>query len=508
MRQRALWVLAGLVLAAPAAVRADVKPHGICSEGMVLQQKAGAKIWGTAAKDESVTVAFRDQKVTTKADGQGNWEVILKTGEAGGPFEMTIAGKNEIHYKNILVGEVWVCSGQSNMEWSVGGCDQSDKDYAYQAPHNANLRIFHVKKTPSVWPLSDTSGTWTEADPKVLANWTAAGYFFGRDLQEKLKVPVGLIQSAWGGTRAEAWTSPQALMAEPGYSTEIGGWLTRLATTPDARALNANSPAALYNGMIYPILNYRIQGAIWYQGESNAGRAYAYRTLFPMMIDDWRKQWKQPDFPFYFVQLAPFTSVRKDPGPSAWAELREAQLMTTKLKNCGMAVITDYGNEYDIHPTPKRPVGERLALLARARTYGEKVEDSGPEYKSVKIDGTKAILSFSHIGGGLVGLEMVPTLERKNAKTGAMAAAWRVKNQSEGAPLVGFTIAGKDQKFQPAKAEIAGDTVVVTSEAVADPVAVRYGWADHPVCNLFNRAGLPATPFRTDDFPAMTAPKQ
>jgi sialate O-acetylesterase len=508
MRLRAMWVVAGILLTVPVQARADVKPHGLCSDGMVLQQKSDAMLWGTAGKDETVSVTFRDQKVSVKADGQGNWALQVKTGEAGGPFEMTIAGKNTINYKNVLVGEVWVCSGQSNMQWSVNSCDQGDKDHAAKAPHNAMLRMFQVPYRPTAWPMTDVAGSWVEADPKVVGNWTAVGYFFGRDLQEKLKVPVGLIQSAVGGTRAEAWTSPQTLMNNSDYSAEFRAWQNQLMLTPDGKAMHPNAPAVLYNGMIQPILNYRIQGAIWYQGESNAGKAYAYRTLFPMMIDDWRRLWKQPDFPFYFVQLAPFTSIRKEPGPSSWAELREAQLMTLKLRNTGMAVITDLGSEYDIHPTPKRPVGERLAVVARAQTYGEKVEYSGPQFRTMKIEGNKAALTFDHAEGGLVAYELVPTAERKDPKSGDVRAEWRVKNASEGAPLVGFTLAGKDQVFHPAKAEISGNNVIVTSGAVSDPIAVRYGWADHPVCNLFNRAGLPASPFRSDEFPAVTAPKQ
>ncbi|MBV8593593.1 MAG: hypothetical protein JOZ27_04730, partial [Caulobacteraceae bacterium] len=243
------------------------------------------------------------------------------------------------------------------------------------------------------------------------------------------------------------------------------------------------------------------------QGESNAGAAHAYRTLFPLMISDWRQQWKQPELPFYFVQLASFMAVKKEPGDSAWAELREAQLMTLKMPNTGMAVITDLGSEYDIHPTPKRPVGERLALIALAKTYGEKVEYSAPHYTGLKIEGNKAILSFDHAEGGLVARELVPTQGHKDNK-GEVRAAWRVKEGSEDAPLVGFTIAGKDHVFHPAQAEIAGTTVAVTSDAVTDPVAVRYGWADHPIANLFNRAGLPASPFRTDDLPGVTMPKK
>jgi sialate O-acetylesterase len=496
-----MWVLAASVLLAPAA-QADVKPHALCSDGMVLQQKLEARIWGTADPGEKVTVSFRGQTASATADDKGNWLVTLKPTDAGGPFPMTIAGKNTLNYKDVLVGEVWVCSGQSNMEWSVGGCDKGDKDYATAAPHNAMLRLFHAKKAPTARPQTETGGTWTEADAKVIPGWTAVGYFFGRNLQETQKVPVGLIQSAWGGTRAEAWTSPEALQSNPMYRAEIDNFLK--ATETGNKGVNANSPSALYNGMIRPLLNYRIRGAIWYQGESNAPKAHAYRTLFPLMIDDWRGQWKEGDFPFYFVQLAPFLPIAKQPGPSTWAELREAQAMTLKLKNTGMAVITDLGSEYDIHPTPKRPVGERLALIARAKVFGEKVEYSGPVYQGLKVDGNKAIVSFDHAGGGLVAKEMAPTLERKD-KNGQVRAAWRAKENAESAPLVGFAVCGQDQVFHAAKAQIAGNTVVVTCDTVPAPVAVRYGWADHPLCNLFNRAGLPASPFRTDDFPAVTA---
>jgi sialate O-acetylesterase len=439
--------------------------------------------------------------------------VTLKPADAGGPFEMTIAGKNTIEYKNVLVGEVWVCSGQSNMEQSINGSNKADQDMARSAPHNSMLRMFQVARTPTIAPQTETSGTWVEADAKVVGDWTAVGYFFGRDLQKNLKVPVALIQTAWGGTRAEAWTSPEALMASPNYKNMIDGFLKAMEDPAKKAAFDkkpgdhANDPSVLYNGMIHPLLNYRIQGAIWYQGESNAHKAYAYRELFPMMIQNWRADWKQPNFPFYFVQLAPFTAIRKEPGPSDWAELREAQHMTLKLRNTGEAVITDCGCEYDIHPTPKQPIGHRLALLARAKTYGEKVAYSGPEYKSLSIDGNKAVLSFDHVGGGLMTQELVPTEERKT-KEGNVVAAWRVKDKSEGAPLIGFTVCGKDQKFYTANAVIAGKTVVVTCDAVPEPVAVRYGWDNHPLCNLYNRDGLPASPFRTDDFAGITAPKK
>jgi sialate O-acetylesterase len=509
MRRNVLLLLAGLALVHGAA-RADVRPHALCGEGMVLQQKADVNIWGKADPGEEVTVTFRGHKASVTADNKGDWVVTLPSGEAGGPEEMTIAGKNTIQYKNVLVGEVWVCSGQSNMEWSVGGGDKGDKEYAFSAPHNSQLRLFHADMAPRARPQTETKGTWVEADPKTIGRWTAVGYYFGRDLQQRLKVPVGLIQSAWGGTRAEAWTSPKALEASPLYKAEIEGFL-KATEDPAQQAKkvgNPNAPSVLYNGMIAPLLNYRIKGAIWYQGESNAGHAHAYGALFPLMIGDWRRHWHEGDFPFYFVQLAPFTAVRQEPGESSWAELREAQLLTLKAPHTGMAVIVDYGNEYDIHPTPKRPVGERLALIARARDYGEKVVYSGPMYKALKVEGNKAVLSFDHTGGGLVAKELIRTLERPDRKTGQMRGAWRVKEGTSGAKLIGFTICGQDRKFHHADARIEANTVVVTSDAVPEPVAVRYGWADHPVCNLFNVEGLPASPFRTDDFPGITAPKR
>jgi sialate O-acetylesterase len=509
MRWNVLGGLTALVLC-PAAAHADVRPSPLCSDGMVLQQQSDVLFWGKADRGEEITVIFRGQTRTTTANPKGDWAVTLKSGEAGGPEKMTIAGKNTLNYNNVLVGEVWVCSGQSNMEWSLAGCDNSDKEYAFSAPPNKMLRMFQVARTPAARPKSETTGTWVEADPKRIGNWTAVGYFFGRDLQEHLKVPVGLIQAAWGGTRAEAWTSPEALASSLKYKAEIENFQKATQTPSQASKLasNPNAPSVLFNGMINPIcFGYRIKGAIWYQGESNAGAAHSYRKLFPLMIKDWRKHWQQDDFPFYFVQLAPFTAVRQEPGESDWAELREAQLRTLKLPHTGMAVIVDYGNEYDIHPTPKRPVGERLALIARARDYGENVEYSGPTYKAMQVEGNKAILSFDHLGGGLVAKELVRTLERKNPQNGQLEGAYRVKEGATGAKVIGFMICGPDKKFHPADAKIMGDLVVVTCNQVAEPRAVRYGWANYPLCNLFNSAGLPASPFRTDDFPGITAPR-
>jgi sialate O-acetylesterase len=352
--------------------------------------------------------------------------------------------------------------------------------------------MFTVKFSTPKEPQTETSGVWTEADPKTVGTFSATGYYFGRNLQENMKIPVGLIHTSVGGTRIEAWMSQKALEAT---GLKIGA------------SKGANEASVLYNGMIHPIINYGIKGAIWYQGESNAGNAYQYRTLHPAMIDSWRADFKNPDFPFYFVQLAPWTSIVKKPGPSNWAELREAQLVTLKHKNTGMAVITDFGDEADIHPVPKRPVGERLALAARAQTYGEKIVYSGPIYKGAKYTTNKAVVTFDHVGGGLVAREMTATPSSAK-KPGPNQFAWRAKDASPSTPLTGFTMAGKDEVFHDAKAEIVRDTVVVTCDAVAEPVAVRFGWAQHPLCNLFNREGLPASPFRTDSFRVTTQPKQ
>ncbi len=528
------FLLAAAIWLAPASVHANVKPHALCSDGMVLQQKSTVNLWGTADKGEKVSVQFRGKEASATADESGKWLVSFESGDAGGPFPMTISGDaNKLGYKDVYVGEVWICSGQSNMQWSINACSPEDIAAAKATPANPMLRLFSVPRAPTYKPQDNVNGAWSGTDPSTkqgqatLLNFSAVGFFFGRDLQKATKVPVGLFNTNYGGTRAEAWTSKSELDAHPMFKHEHAKFgpayelfmkdpaeLLKVQQAEAEKAkkkapqkvenpLKPNAPSGLYNAMIHPLLNYRIRGAIWYQGESNTGNAHAYRTLHPLMIENWRKDWKQPDFPFYFVQLAPFTPVAKQPGESDWAELREAQLMTLKLKNTGMAVITDLGHEQDIHPTPKVPVGERLALIARAQIHGEKLVYSGPIYQSMKVDGNKAVLSFEHVGRGLTSLSIENTKDEK----GRMGA-WRVKEGSTGAELVGFTICSEDKKFVAAKATIVGDTVVVQSDTVVSPVAVRFGWSNHPVCNLFNREGLPASPFRTDRFPGVTQPKQ
>jgi sialate O-acetylesterase len=497
-----------------APLHAAVKTHGLFTDNMVLQQGMSVPVWGTADDGEKVTVQFQGQEVSATAK-DGKWMVKLNKLEAGGPYTMTIRGSNTIELKNVLVGEVWICSGQSNMEMGLGGCADAQKHIAESK--NPMIRLFTVPKKVAATPTDSVQGTWVECGPQTVGGFSGVAYFFGRDLQKARNVPVGLIHTSWGGTPAEAWTSQPALEAVAdlkGYVERNEAAIKNFSQTqekykadlekykevaqkakdegktpppapraPGDPATSPHRPAGLFNGMIANLQPYAIKGAIWYQGESNAGQAYLYRTLFPTMIKNWRETWHQGEFPFFFVQLAPFGAIVKEPQDSNWAELREAQLMTSlHCPHTGMAVITDVGEERDIHPKKKEPVGARLALAARAVAYGEeKLVYCGPLFEKMEVQGEKAMLSFKHVGGGLV------------AKDGK---------------LTGFTIAGDDHKFVNAEAEIVGDKVVVFSPNVAKPVAVRFAWSNCPVVNFFNKEGIPATPFRTDDWPGVTAPKK
>jgi sialate O-acetylesterase len=491
-----------LVLGGGGMVHADVKLPGLFSDNMVLQQGAPVPIWGWADDGERVNVEFRGQNMTATAQG-GKWTVILPQLKAGGPNVLTVSGKNKIELKNVLVGEVWICSGQSNMEWPLSRSFEPQTDIGASA--NSMIRLLTVPKLKADQPVNDIKARWLECNPQTSPNFSAVAYYFGRDLQKALGVPVGLIHTSWGGSPAEVWMSQDVLEANPEYKSSIlGGYAVSLKKYQDALAqFEAEQaelkkqgktsdkkppvkpswkPAELYNGMIAPLLPGAFKGAIWYQGESNAGRAYQYRTLFADMIRNWRRDWKAGDFTFLAVQLAPFQKIKEQPGDSDWAELREAQgLATQVLPKVGVAVITDVGEENDIHPKKKEPVGARLALAARGIAYGEKIVWSGPLYRSKEINGDKIVLHFDHVGKGL---------------------------EARGGELKGFSIAGADQKFVWAKAEIQGDKIVVSSPDVSQPVAVRFGWANYPVVNLWNKDGLPASPFRTDQFPMITQPKK
>ncbi|MFO1496934.1 MAG: sialate O-acetylesterase [Verrucomicrobiota bacterium] len=508
---RPVWALLALAcFLGGTSLRAEVKLPGIFGDDMVLQQGMAVPVWGWASEGETVTVQFRDQKVTTVAK-DGKWQVRLRKLAAGGPDTFTVSGKNEIRLSNVLVGEVWVCSGQSNMEWPLNRSFEPQTAIAQSG--NPAMRLFTVPKLKANAPTNNVNGKWSLCGPDSSPGFSAVAYFFGRDLQKALGVPIGLIHTSWGGSPAEVWMTDDVLSANPDYKTTIldaypkalQAYQAALADfeketaelAKDGKKPTRNKPTPpywkpteLYNGMIAPLVPYAIRGAIWYQGESNAGRAHQYRTLFADMIRNWRRDWGQGNFTFLEVQLAPWDKGKKrtladitsSPGDSDWAELREAQVLATKtLPSVGMAVITDVGDKDDIHPTKKEPVGARLALAARAIAYGEKIPFSGPSYRRLKVEGDKAILSFDHVGRGL---------------------------EARGGELQGFAVAGADHKFVWAKAEIDGDKVVVSSPQVAQPVAVRYGWSDFPVVNLWNKDGLPAVPFRTDAFPMVTQPKQ
>jgi sialate O-acetylesterase len=474
---------------------ADVRLPRLFSDNMVLQQGTAVPIWGWGVDGTTVTVKFRDQTISTRVAG-GKWIVRLRNLKPGGPDTLTIIAGNRLEIKNVLVGEVWLAGGQSNMEFPLKKSFEASNDIASAA--NPMIRLMKVPHVRLDMPTNDINASWSEATPESAAGISAVAYYCVRDLQAKLRVPFGLIESDWGGTPAEAWMEDGFLRANPDYQIGlIKEWAVEQdsydrslqAYEQEKQAAESNTefkkpaprkpwkPSELYNGMIAPLIPCAIRGALWYQGENNAGtitRAEEYHKLFPDLIRDWRLLWGEGDFPFLLVQLAPYKKIQHEPEESAWASLREAQLQATqKLPNVGEAIIIDVGNENDIHPTHKKPVGERLALAARAIAYHESIEYSGPIYKKMKIDRNQIILTFDHVGGGL---------------------------EARDGDLTGFAIAGADERFYWALADIKGNTVVVHSPLVSQPVAVRYGWANYPVVNLWNKAGLPASPFRTDDF--------
>ncbi len=633
-----------------------LKLPAIFSDNMVLQRDIKIPVWGWANPDEKITVRLGKQIVVTHADQDGKWMVRLNPMEAGGPFTLTIGGnQNKIDFQNVLVGEVWLCSGQSNMEMPVAGNWAHVNNYQQEtmAANYPNIRLITIPHAIRSTPQDDVSTNgWVPCTPDNIVNFSAAAYFFGRNLYQKLNVPIGLIHSSYGGTVAEAWTSKEALMTLPDFQTrflsentveqskkqydeqtaqwyqsiydkdtgyfheghhwsdpsvDISNWKTmqlpvawQTAGLPDLHGViwfhkdidlpdswsgrdltlhlgpvddmditwfngvqvgsifqwdaprhykvpgtlvksgkntivvrvldtggmggidgepvqmklepadstdrssvslagdwkyeigmnlnimpplpvdpsSPNEVCRLYNGMIHPLIPFAMRGVIWYQGESNGDRGYQYRKLFPTMITDWRNRWGQGDFPFLFVQLANWQDVKPEPGDDNWAELREAQFMTLSLPNTGMAVAIDIGEADNIHPKNKQEVGNRLALAARAIAYGEKIEYSGPLYQSMQIESNKIRIHFSHTNSVLV-----------------------TKN---GAEPTGFAIAGQDKKFVWANAKIEGDTMTIWSDKIPNPVAVRYGWAINPVCNLYNKVGLPASPFRTDSWPGIT----
>jgi sialate O-acetylesterase len=505
------------VMIASSVATADVKLQPLFGDNMVLQRDMKVPVWGTAAPGEAVTVTISGQRAEAAADKDGKWMVRLAPMKAGGPFELTVAGKNTLTIKNVMVGEVWMASGQSNMEFTMAGVLNAAEEAA--AATDPRIRMFTVGKAMDDKPREELGGQWVACDPKTVVGFSAVGYFFAREVMKKEDVAVGIINNAWGGQPIEPFMVPgliekdpqAAFIAEPmkaydaaypamkeahekslaAYRQTVGKFLENGVVPPyeppapmsphDAR----NTYGLIYHGMIAPVAPYAIRGAIWYQGESNAlgGRtnAFTYRKLQAEMIREWRSAWQEGDFPFLFVQLANFMGRPPQPVDSVWAELRESQTATLAMSpNTGMAVAIDIGDGADIHPKNKQEVGRRLGLAARALAYGEKVVYSGPIYDSMTVEGDKVRLKFKHVGEGLA---------------------------ARGEKLVGFAVAGDDRKFVWADAKIDGETVVVSCPAVARPAAVSYAWCDNPECNLYNKEGLPASPFRTDNWPRTTEPK-
>jgi sialate O-acetylesterase len=491
-------LLIALAFAVSTTSYADVTLPSLLADHMVVQRGLPVHLWGMAAPAESVAVTFRGETKSTNADELGRWSLYLSPGEAGGPFQMTVKAANTLTLNDVLVGDVWVASGQSNMEFPMKELTNADAEIA--AAQYPKIRIFRVEHRPSEYPRSDVDAkTWALCTPESVADSSAVAYYFARDLQQRMNIPIGLVESFWGGTPAESWTSLHALSVDaslmPVFAArsqivdkrEYGVLLHQQEERDFQRAVeqaradgkpapsrpwqpdfDAWAPAALYNGMIAPLSRFAIRGVIWYQGEANSGeRAPLYAHLFQTMINDWRRAWDEGDFPFLFVQIANWNTE-----PDArWPEVRDAQRKALALRNTGMAVTIDIGDPDNIHPKNKRDVGLRLALAARAIAYGEKLEWSGPLYRQLTREDHALRVWFDHAGG--------------------LAA--------KGAELTGFEIAGADGKYSTAEARIEGAAVVLTSSAVQTPVSVRYGWAANPTCNLVNREGLPASPFQAPE---------
>ncbi len=479
---------------------AEVKVPAIFSDNMVLQRGGAIPVWGGADPGEAVTVVLKNgdavlAEAQSTADADGHWRVTIDTTPADvSPLQLSIRGSNTLEIGNVLVGQVWVCSGQSNMEWKVANSNNAAAEAA--AADFPQIRHFEVAKKVSPAPTTELSGAWVIASPATVGRFSAVGYYFGRELHQQLNTPVGLIGTYWGGTVAEAWVSAEGLAEFPEFKERIA---------QVKAGSHQNSPTVLFNGMIQPILPYGVAGAIWYQGESNAGRHAQYRTLLPALIENWRTQWNQQvapvlhneagrDFPFYIVQLANFRPYSDNPDTnSAWAQLREAQADTAvTVKNTGLAVTIDIGDEKDIHPRNKQDVGKRLARIALADAYGREVVKSGPVFQEMKVEGDKAILTFTSVADGLQSRELDPL-------AADVAPTTRQSLLSADTQVKGFALQGEDGKWAWARATITGEnTIELTADGIASPQAARYGWADNPVVNLYNTANLPAVPFATD----------
>jgi sialate O-acetylesterase len=504
MKIRSLLLFLAMLGAGGATVLADITLAPLFRDGAVLQRDQPLIVWGRAAAAEKVEVKFRNQSASVITSADGRWRVALKAEKASTvPSELVASGANTVVVRDVLVGDVWLCSGQSNMAFLVKSAIDADREIA--AADFPLIRQFKVPLVVAEKPADDVTGSWIACSPATVANFSAVAYFFARDLHQKLGVPIGIVNSSWGGTQIESWISEAALRSDAAGTAISDRWATRLEEHPkkvsehavalakwqsDQAAAKAAGrefkrgapakpegpgsrwlPGGLYNAMIAPLVPYGLRGALWYQGESNAARHAEYASLFTTMIKQWRADFAQP-LPFYFVQLANFENNAGTKGDT-WAYLREAQTKALALPNTGMAVTIDIGEPKDIHPKNKQEVGRRLALVARQQLFGEAIESEGPTFVGAKRHGATLRISFSHAEG----LRLAP-----GATDGR----------------VSFEVAGEDRKFVPAKARIDGGSVVVSAEQIPAPVAVRYAWRNSPDARLFNGAGLPAAPFRSD----------
>ncbi len=486
-KNRSRYFLFLITLIFPSLVWANIQPNSLFSEHAIFQQGVPVPIWGTAdSGEESVTVEFNgpNKQIIQTTIENGKWMVQLSPMPSGGPYTLIISGKdNRMEIKDIYVGEVWVCSGQSNMERQLGPRPPQPLITNWEQERDAAnyplIREYYVPIATTDDPVEDIGSKWVICSPETVKDFSCVGYFFARDLFKALNVPVGMIFSAVGGTPAEFWTSRSGLESHPEFKAMVAQYDSALINFPirlaqykqsGSQGAAPTNPAEQrhvyghFNAMISPLQPYAIKGVIWYQGEANNKRPEQYKTLFPFMINDWRKTWNQGDFPFLFVQVAPFKNLSP--------EIREAQLFSLKsTQHTAMVVTTDCGDADDIHPPYKQPVGYRLSLAARALAYNQKLEYSGPVYEFMEVRNNAIMIYFSHAVNGL---------------------------KSKNGLLKGFTIAGEDRNFVPAKAEIKENRIIVSNPQVKNPVAVRYGWDNVPDINLYNKEDLPASPFRTD----------
>jgi sialate O-acetylesterase len=464
-----------LLLTVPVAARVRTGP--LFGPGCVLQRERPIPVWGQGKDGESVTVSLNGKSAQTIVK-DGRWMVRLPAMSAGGPYTLSVQGENRLDYNDVLLGDVFLCGGQSNMEFPLRMVN--DGPEASRAAADSQLRLFRVDRRIADLPLPEVGSVqgWQHASPASTINFSAVGYFFGRSLRQSQKVPIGLIMSCWGGTIAESWTSREALAANPELEPLLdiypAATLRFQSTAYTGKgewdpAGDPNVASHLFNGMIAGLTPYALRGVIWYQGESNAGRAHQYRTLFPALIEDWRQRFES-QLPFMFVQLAPWSQPHTPAEGESWAALREAQRRTAQhTPKTAMVVITDHGSA-SIHPLDKQPVGERLALAARHLVYGQNVEYSGPLFEDLELHGSRVRVRFSHVGQGL-----------------------------KGQVLTDFELAGADGKFYPAHGRLVGrDTIELTSAQVSAPAAARYGWSLNPKIDLFNSEGLPASPFTSE----------